>query len=126
VIWEAPPRDSNKGAVQRYKIRWEPLVAEDGVDGEVIQEANRHRSFTIEHLQTWTEYKIWVSAGNSKGFGPESSPVVVKTGEDGEIQFILTSAPNVHTHRTAILFFSATFLRLVDRHRQNSVLLACF
>lgn len=82
VIWE-PPAKGNKGAVQSYRIRWEPTLYDEGNFGETIQQADKARSYNIEMLNTWTEYKITIAAGNIKGFGPESAPVIIRTGEDG-------------------------------------------
>lgn len=38
----------------------------------------------LESLEKWTEYRIAVVAHTEVGPGPESSPVIVRTDEDGK------------------------------------------
>lgn len=40
-------------------------------------------SVTVDGLKTWTDYKVWVVAFNKVGDGPRSTPVIIKTDEDG-------------------------------------------
>lgn len=37
----------------------------------------------LESLEKWTEYRVTVVAHTEVGPGPESSPVIVRTDEDG-------------------------------------------
>lgn len=41
----------------------------------------------LESLEKWTEYRITVVAHTEVGPGPESSPVIVRTDEDGNCTF---------------------------------------
>lgn len=41
----------------------------------------------LESLEKWTEYRITVVAHTEVGPGPESSPVIVRTDEDGNCAF---------------------------------------
>jgi len=42
------------------------------------------RELTVDELERWTEYRVWMLAGTSVGDGPVSYPVTVKTDEDGK------------------------------------------
>lgn len=40
-------------------------------------------SSLVEGLEKWTEYQVWVMAHTNVGPGPKSTPVIVRTEEDG-------------------------------------------
>lgn len=44
----------------------------------------------LESLEKWTEYRITVVAHTKVGPGPESSPVIIRTDEDGKQYFLFT------------------------------------
>ena len=46
-------------------------------------------SFILDELKRWTDYRIWVHAGTSVGDGPASSPITIRTHEDGMFYIFL-------------------------------------
>jgi len=42
------------------------------------------REFILDDLIKWTDYRVWMLAGTSVGDGPKSTPIEVKTDEDGK------------------------------------------
>ncbi|KAH9492263.1 hypothetical protein Btru_026124 [Bulinus truncatus] len=83
VSWKPPNPLKQNGKLLGYKV----YVQENGLgkgDREPImkQVPADEKSATVKDLKTWTEYKVWVSAYNSVGDGPGSSPIIIKTDED--------------------------------------------
>jgi netrin-G3 ligand len=52
-------------------------------DASVLKVGKDARMLMLGDLSIWTDYKIWVLAFTSVGDGPSSSPIIVKTQEDG-------------------------------------------
>jgi netrin-G3 ligand len=52
-------------------------------DASVVKVGKDARKLMLGELSIWTDYKIWVLAFTSVGEGPSSSPIIVKTQEDG-------------------------------------------
>lgn len=67
-----------------YSVRYRPLGSEDPQAREVNGIPPTTTQILLEALDKWTEYRITTVAHTEVGPGPESSPVVVRTDEDGE------------------------------------------
>lgn len=67
-----------------YSVRYRPLGSEDPEPKEVKGIPPTTTQILLEALEKWTEYRITTVAHTEVGPGPESSPVVVRTEEDGE------------------------------------------
>jgi hypothetical protein len=111
VQWMPPLSDRSNGQIIYYKV----MATESGMSDS---EAEPYRvenvtSITLEDLKRWTEYKIWVLAGTSVGDGPTSTPITVRTREDGKhshmaVNFIL----HIHniTRLHAVAYSMVTYL----------------
>ena len=83
VVWEPPPENKQNGIISYYKIFYVPKSRSDS-EATVIEIKNpQAREFVIDELLKWTNYRIWMLAGTSVGDGPKSSPIDIKTDEDG-------------------------------------------
>ncbi|XP_061186997.1 uncharacterized protein LOC133195150 [Saccostrea echinata] len=86
VTWNPPPKDQQNGKIEGYKIfyaeyipnRTNQFTKEKSVDAEKQEEV-------LSILSSSTEYEISVLAFNCKGEGPKSSPIRIRTVEDGSI-----------------------------------------
>lgn len=67
-----------------YSVRYRPLGSEDPQPKEVNGIPPTATQILLEALDKWTEYRITTVAHTEVGPGPESSPVVVRTDEDGK------------------------------------------
>jgi hypothetical protein len=67
-----------------YSVRYRPLGSEDLEPKEVNDIPPTTTQILLEALEKWTEYRITTVAHTEVGPGPESSPVVVRTDEDGK------------------------------------------
>lgn len=84
VSWRPPPPDTHNGALVSYSVRYRPLGSEDPQPKEVNGIPPTTTQILLEALDKWTEYRITAVAHTEVGPGPESSPVVVRTDEDGK------------------------------------------
>ena len=83
VVWQPPPENKQNGVISYYKIFYVSKARSDS-DATVIKiDSPSAREFVIDELGKWTNYRIWMLAGTSVGDGPKSSPIDVKTDEDG-------------------------------------------
>ncbi|ELR46649.1 Receptor-type tyrosine-protein phosphatase S, partial [Bos mutus] len=82
--WRPPPPDTHNGALVSYSVRYRPLGSEDPQPKEVNGIPPTTTQILLEALDKWTEYRITAVAHTEVGPGPESSPVVVRTDEDGK------------------------------------------
>ena len=83
IVWEPPPENKQNGVIAYYKIFYVSKARSDS-EATVIKIDNpTAREFVIDELLKWTNYRIWMLAGTSVGDGPKSSPIDVKTDEDG-------------------------------------------
>lgn len=85
VSWVAPPAASRHGAIVRYTVSYQALAGEDTERHEVTGIGADATSYVLEGLEKWTEYQVWVRAHTDVGPGPESSPVKMRTKEDGRL-----------------------------------------
>uniref|UniRef100_A0A2K6UL88 Receptor-type tyrosine-protein phosphatase S n=1 Tax=Saimiri boliviensis boliviensis TaxID=39432 RepID=A0A2K6UL88_SAIBB len=84
VSWRPPPPETHNGALVGYSVRYRPLGSEDPEPKEVNGIPPTTTQILLEALEKWTEYRITTVAHTEVGPGPESSPVVVRTDEDGK------------------------------------------
>lgn len=83
VSWVPPPADSRNGVITQYSVAYEAVDGEDRERHVVDGIGREHSSWDLVGLEKWTEYRVWVRAHTDVGPGPESSPVLVRTDEDG-------------------------------------------
>lgn len=83
VSWVAPPADSRHGAIVQYTLSYQALSGDDTERHQVPHIGADATSYTLEGLEKWTEYQVWVRAHTDVGPGPESEPVRMRTKEDG-------------------------------------------
>ena len=83
VSWVPPPADSQNGIITQYSVAYEAVDGEDRRRQVVNGISREHSSWDLVGLEKWTEYRVWVRAHTDVGPGPESSPVLVRTNEDG-------------------------------------------
>lgn len=86
VSWRPPPPETHNGALVGYSVRYRPLGSEDLDPKEVNNIPPTTTQILLEALEKWTEYRVTAVAYTEVGPGPESSPVVVRTDEDGKHQ----------------------------------------
>uniref|UniRef100_A0A2K5XBZ5 protein-tyrosine-phosphatase n=1 Tax=Mandrillus leucophaeus TaxID=9568 RepID=A0A2K5XBZ5_MANLE len=84
VSWRPPPPETHNGALVGYSVRYRPLGSEDPEPKEVNGIPPTTTQILLEALEKWTQYRITTVAHTEVGPGPESSPVVVRTDEDGK------------------------------------------
>uniref|UniRef100_A0A8B9XFC7 Receptor-type tyrosine-protein phosphatase S n=1 Tax=Bos mutus grunniens TaxID=30521 RepID=A0A8B9XFC7_BOSMU len=94
VSWRPPPPDTHNGALVSYSVRYRPLGSEDPQPKEVNGIPPTTTQILLEALDKWTEYRITAVAHTEVGPGPESSPVVVRTDEDGNTDPVEAEALN--------------------------------
>lgn len=108
VSWVAPPADSRHGAIVQYTLSYQALAGEDTERHQVPHIGADATSYTLEGLEKWTEYQVWVRAHTDVGPGPESEPVRMRTKEDGRC-----SAPSwPFSAEPLVTFFSSLSLSL--------------
>lgn len=83
VSWVPPPAASRNGVITQYSVAYEAVDGEDRGRHVVDSISREHSSWDLVGLEKWTEYRVWVRAHTDVGPGPESSPVLVRTDEDG-------------------------------------------
>lgn len=83
VSWVPPPADSRNGIITQYSVAYEAVDGEDRRRHVVNGISREHSSWDLVGLEKWTEYRVWVRAHTDVGPGPDSSPVLVRTNEDG-------------------------------------------
>lgn len=83
VSWVPPPADSRNGVITQYSVAYEAVDGEDRRRHVVNGISREHSSWDLVGLEKWTEYRVWVRAHTDVGPGPDSSPVLVRTHEDG-------------------------------------------
>lgn len=83
VSWVPPPAASRNGVITQYSVAYEAVDGEDRGRHVVESISREHSSWDLVGLEKWTEYRVWVRAHTDVGPGPESSPVLVRTDEDG-------------------------------------------
>jgi hypothetical protein len=100
VSWSAPDKSQQNGRLSSYIVRWTRVKSADDEDdanesggdvrrtngegGELNLLASAPTEITVTDLNTYTLYRVTVTAGTREGFGPDSEPVEQRTGEDGQ------------------------------------------
>ncbi|XP_009644259.1 neural cell adhesion molecule L1-like protein isoform X2 [Egretta garzetta] len=86
VFWFGIPRDRVRGHLRGYKVSW--WKTKSMLDGKRHHPEKHFLTFVgdrnygmIPGLEPFSEFRLTVLAYNSKGDGPESSPVVFETPE---------------------------------------------
>ena len=83
-MWEPPPENKQNGMIIYYKIFCVKKSRSDS-EATVVEIKNPGaREFILDDLIKWTDYRVWMLAGTSVGDGPKSTPIEVKTDEDGK------------------------------------------
>lgn len=83
ITWKPPSEDKRHGVITYYKIRYSRVSkGKLGQKHEFTASAAK-RSYIIDNLQSWTEYKVWILAGTAIGDGPPSKPILARTFEHG-------------------------------------------
>lgn len=77
LTWSYPSED-----LQYYVITYKPKYANQAFS-EISGIITMH--YTVRSLSPYTEYEMYVIAVNNIGRGPPSAPVIVTTGETGEV-----------------------------------------
>lgn len=98
VRWQPPADDKQHGTIRTYKVFYKPTSTTNGADQTSQQQSSaagvqvktvpanvRENVVTLDNLQTWTEYSIWMTAVNDAGESPESEMVHARTLESGKI-----------------------------------------
>lgn len=81
VTWSPPPIDSQNGKVKGYKVTY---IATDELhekDAQVLKSTNQY--LTVENLQKFTNYSVWVLAFTKIGDGVKTKQFFCTTHEDG-------------------------------------------
>ncbi|NXR33931.1 NCHL1 protein, partial [Zosterops hypoxanthus] len=86
VFWFGIPRDRVRGHLRGYKVSW--WKTKSMLDGKRHHPEKHFLTFVgdrnygmIPGLEPFSEFRLTVLAFNSRGHGPESSPVVFETPE---------------------------------------------
>ncbi len=92
MSWMPPNPQHINGINQGYKIDGYKLDKEEP-EFKITVPSNMSnmlglQTFNITNLKKFTDYKLTVLCFTSKGDGPASDPVLVKTQEDGKIVFL--------------------------------------
>ena len=80
VYGDIPAFDQN-GIITSYTITYQSLT--EGNNGSAIAGPNDHQK-ELTNLREYVDYEITVLASTSKGYGPQSSPILVSTDEDSK------------------------------------------
>ena len=92
VEWDdVPPFDQN-GIITNYTITYRSLT--EGHNGSAIA-GPFDRPKELTGLREYVDYDITVLASTSKGDGPQSSPILVSTDQDGKYCSWTTSPVHV-------------------------------
>ena len=82
---DVPAFDQN-GIITNYTITYRSLT--EGHNGSAIAGPNERQKHLTD-LREYVDYDITVLASTSKGDGPDSNPIVVRTDEDSKYFFFL-------------------------------------
>lgn len=89
VTWRPPMEQHRNGVITGYRVlyasEWARQTDSDPPrDSTTLMMTGSDRSCLIAGLETWTVYRIWVSAFTRAGEGPHSDVIVVQTDEGGK------------------------------------------
>ena len=91
VSWQPPPAIDHNGLITGYMIQY---TRDDRSSDPMAMEGNS--GITISRLVAFVNYSVTVAAVNSAGTGTFSDPMVVRSGQDGQlilyiVKFIINS-----------------------------------
>ncbi|XP_048582741.1 uncharacterized protein LOC5513116 isoform X3 [Nematostella vectensis] len=87
VTWQEPPQEDQNGIITGYQVQFHPQGGGSAGMSTMLVPSSPAE---LVHLQKFTLYDVNVAAVNSKGVGPPSPIVTMRTGED-----VPTAAPNI-------------------------------
>ena len=118
VYGDVPAFDQN-GIIKNYTITYRSLT--EGHNGSAIAgPSDRQKELT--NLREYVDYEITVLASTSKGYGPQSSPILVSTDEDSKYCYFpnLLSVIN-GLQPTSVCIFSILFPLHIQRCWQGGL-----
>ena len=80
VQWMSLAASDQNGVILRYNVYFHKLTGGPTAQSNVTEPT---RWLTIDWLDAFTTYAVTVSASTFAGEGPQSTPVIVTTNEDG-------------------------------------------
>ena len=93
VSWDPPLEINHNGMLTGYVIQYTRVGSSDVMSVNV----NSGTTHTISRLVAYVDYSVIVTAVNVNGTGPFSDPPVVgRSGEDGELNDIMTNMQWCH------------------------------
>ena len=92
VEWDDVPAFDQNGIITNYTITYRSLT--EGHNGSAIA-GPYDRQKELTGLREYVDYDITVLASTSKGDGPQSSPILVSTDQDGKYCSWTTSPVHV-------------------------------
>lgn len=107
VTWEPPLREHWNGNLLGYYVGYQEQVMDTTFSSPPSTTTHNYSFKTVEvgtqyggeatlqGLVKYTTYTIVVQAYNSRGAGPSSEPITVKTLEDGNIKYKIIFSLNV-------------------------------
>uniref|UniRef100_T1JGZ8 Uncharacterized protein n=1 Tax=Strigamia maritima TaxID=126957 RepID=T1JGZ8_STRMM len=100
VHWQPPPSELQNGDITYYKVKYVEAAGSASKTRHVTTDAAQ-RSYVLDGLERWTEYRIELLAGTVVGDGPASQPTFVRTSEDvpGDPRRVKVSVINSTTIR---------------------------
>lgn len=78
--WEPVPRASQNGIIRNYIIHFKDV--ENKGNGSVTVKAPAVNA-TVNGLRQKAEYRFWIAAATSVGYGPSSDPITATTKGKG-------------------------------------------
>ena len=81
VEWDDVPDFDQNGIITSYNITYRSKTENHDGFAEV---GPNERQKEVTDLREYVEYDITVCASTSKGDGPDSSPITVRTDQDGK------------------------------------------
>ena len=87
VTWQPPPQIAHNGPITGYVIQYTRVGSNDmmmsvNVDSGIEQ-------YNISELIAYVNYTVMVAARNSNGTGNNSDPLVVRSGQNGELLLVI-------------------------------------
>ena len=82
VSWQPPPPIDHNGAITGYIIQYTRVGSSDPMTMNV---SSVTRQVTIPSLTAFVNYSVTVATVNSAGTGRFSDAMVVRSGQDGEL-----------------------------------------
>ena len=89
VSWQPPVQRDRNGPINGYTINYTRDGSNAVMSINVIGEASEMTVITISELAPYINYSVIVAAMTVNGSGPFSDPPVVgRSGEDGELNYV--------------------------------------